>query len=174
MASKLAPQLFWLEWVKKIVWDPFWWVIFMLFVFWAPFLRVWWWLFVPLFLSVQLKTLYLWWMNWDIAYAKTKWKVLEIIPPKEVLTPFKAMEDVFAVVWPTYDRGNWRERWCDGMLDNSPFWLSWEIASIEGQIHFYIRVAESNRTAVETAIYGHYPEIEIKEVSDYTKLVPQN
>ena len=174
MASKLPPQLFWLEWVKKIVWDPFWWLVLMLFIFWVPFLRVWWWLFFPLFLSIQLKTLYLWWLNWDYAYAKTKWKVLEIIPPKEVLTPFKAMEDVFSVVWPIYDLANWRERWCDGELGNGPYWMSWEIVSIEGQIHFYIRVAAQHKSHVETALYGHYPEIEIKEVSDYTKLVPQN
>src|SRR3989344_1577191 len=109
MASKLPAQLFWLEWVKKIIWDPFWWVIFMLFIFWVPFLRVWW---------------------WDFAYAKVKWKILEIIPPKEILTPLKAMEDVFTVAWPIYDRGNWRERWCEGELGNSPYWMSWEIASI--------------------------------------------
>jgi len=174
MASKLPAQLFWLEWVKKIIWDPFWWVIFMLFIFWVPFLRVWWWVFAPLFLSVELKALYLWWLDWDYAYSKIKWKMLEIIPPKEVLTPLKAMEDVFTAVWPIYDTGNWKERWCEGELDNSPFWMSWEIASIEGQIHFYIRVAAQHKTHVETALYGHYPEIEIKEVSDYTKLVPQN
>lgn len=175
MASKLPAQLFWLEWVQKIIWDPFWWVVFMLFIFWVPFLRVWWWLFFPLFLSMQLKTLYLWWVNWDFDYAKVKWKVLEIIPPKEVLTPLKAMEDVFTTIWgPIYDVANWRERWCDGELNNAPYWLSWEIASIEGQIHFYVRVMAQHRTAVETAIYGYYPEIEINEVSDYTKLVPQN
>ena len=174
MASKLPAQLFWLEWVNKIIWDPFWWVIFMLFIFWVPFLRVWWWVFAPLFISMQLKTLYLWWLDWDFAYAKVKWKILEIIPPKEILTPLKAMEDVFTVAWPIYDRGNWRERWCEGELGNSPYWMSWEIASIEGQIHFYIRVAAQFRALVETALYGHYPEIEINEVSDYTKLVPQN
>jgi len=174
MARKLPATLFWLEWVKKTTWTPFWWVFAMLFILWVPFLRVWWWLFLPLFLSIELKTLYLWWMNWDVDYAKIKWKILEIIPPKEVLIPFKAMEDIFTIIWTIWDGANWRERWCDGELDNSPYWMSWEIASIEGQIHFYIRVAAQHRTSVETALYGHYPEIEIKEVSDYTKLVPQN
>jgi len=174
MASKLPPQLFWLEWIKKVVWDSFWWLILLIIVLWIPFLRPWWWFFAPLFLSIQLRTLYLWWIGWDFAYAKSKWLVLEMIPPKEVLTPLKAMEDVFTVVWPIYDKGNWRERWCDGCLDNSPYWMSWEIASIEGNIHFYIRVMSAHRTAVETAIYAHYPEVEIREVQDYTKLVPQN
>ena len=170
----LPPYLFWLDWVKKIIWDSFWWVLLMLFVFWVPFLRVWWWVFFPFFLYIQLKTLYLWWMNWDFAYAKEKWIMLEIIPPKEVLIPFKAMEDVFSTLWPIWDKANFREKWCDGELDNSPYWMSWELVSIEGQIHFYIRVAAQHRTVVESTLYGNYPEIEIKEVSDYTKLVPQN
>src|SRR3989344_3547137 len=97
MALKLPPYLFWVEWVKKIVWDPFWWLVLMLIVFWVPFLRVWWWIFAPFFLSIELRTLYLWWIDWDFAYAKTKWVTLEIVPPKEVLVPLKAMEDVFAV-----------------------------------------------------------------------------
>jgi hypothetical protein len=123
-------------------------------------------------LSSQLRKLYLWWINWDFAYAKMKWKMLEIVPPKEVLVPLKAMEDVFAVVWPIWDGGNWRERWCDGELDNSPFWCSWEIVSLEGRVHFYLRILPHHRTTIETALYAHYPDIEIKEVSDYVNLVP--
>src|SRR3989344_3006976 len=142
---KISPLFFWVKQIDKIIWQPFGWVVLTMIVFWIPFLRVWWWLFVPLFLSLELKPLYLWWLDWDFAYAKTKWKMLEIIPPKEVLTPLKAMEDVFTTIWPIYDMGNWRERWCDGELDNSPYWMSWEIASIEGQIHFYIRVNSAHR-----------------------------
>jgi hypothetical protein len=170
----LPSYLFWLDWVKKIIWDSFWWVFLMLVVFWVPFLRVWWWVFFPFFLSMQLKTLYLWWISWDFAYAKEKWTMLEIIPPKEVLIPFKAMEDVFSIVWPIYDSANFREMWCDGELDNAPYWMSWEMTSIEGKIHFYARVLQQHRSIVESALYAHYPEIEIHEVSDYTKNAPPN
>jgi len=147
----------------------------MLVILFVPFLRVWWWIFFPLFLSIELRVLYIWWMNWDYAYAKKKWATLEIIPPKEVLIPLKAMEDVFTNMWgPLYFPANWRERWCEGELADAPGWMSWEIVSIEGKLHFYIRVLQSYRSTLETSLYGHYPELEIREVSDYTKNVPQN
>jgi hypothetical protein len=138
-------------------------------------LRVWWWVIFPLLLSVELRTLYLWWIAWDFHYANTKWVVLEIVPPKEVLTPIKAMEDVFSAMYgPLYDDPNWREKWCDGVLVDAPGWMSWEIASIEGALHFYARVPASSRGALETALYSHFPELEITEVSDYVKNVPQS
>ena len=59
--------------IKKIIWDPFWWLIVMAFVLWVPFLRVWWWLVAPLVLSMELRILYLWWLEWDVAYADIKW-----------------------------------------------------------------------------------------------------
>lgn len=147
----------------------------MLFILWVPFLRVWWWVFFPLFLSMELRNLYLWWIRWDYYSAKWQWKVLEIIPSREALTPVKAMEDIFAVLWPAhYDRANWRERYCEGELNDAPFWMSWEIVSIEGKIHYYVRLLTQFRDVFETSLYNHYPEIEVREVMDYTKLVPHN
>ena len=169
---KLPTYLFWWEWVQKVIWDPFWWVICFLLILWVPFLRVWWWVFLPLMLQIQLKTLYLWWIDWDYDYAKVKWVVLEVITPKEVLIPIKAMEDVFSVCWPIMDVGNFRERWCDGELANGPYWFSWEIASIEGKVHFYLRFMQQHVSAIEMALYAHYPDIEIHKVPDYVKLVP--
>jgi hypothetical protein len=121
----------------------------------------------------QLKVIYIWWLDWDFDYAtKRKWILLEVVPPKEILIPLKAMEDVFAAIWPLMDVGNFRELWCDGELGNGPYWCSWEIVSIEGAIHFYIRVLQEHRTSVESALFGHYPDAEIFEVPDYVKLVP--
>ncbi len=172
MAIQISSLFFWWEAVKKTVWDPFWWVILFLIILWIPFLRVWWWIFLPLMLQSQLKILYLWWLDWDFDYANQRWSFLEITPPKEVLAPFKAMEDVFSTIWPVWDHPVFREKWCDGMLDYTPGWCSFEIASIEGRIHFYLRCFQQHRLMIETALYAHYPDIEIREVSDYTKLVP--
>jgi hypothetical protein len=174
MPLKLSERFFWWEWVKKMIWDPFGWMILFLIILWVPFLRVWWWVFLPIMLANQLKTLYLWWIGWDFDYAKQKWVVLEVVPPREVLIPIKAMEDVFATVWPIYDGGNFREVWCDGELRWSPYWFSFEMASIEGTIHFYLRFMRQHRNVVEAALYGHYPDIEIHEVEDYVKLIPPN
>jgi len=169
---KLAPYLFWWDWVKKIVWDPFWWVLLFLVILWVPFLRVWWWVFLPVMLWAQLSKLYLWWIGWDFDYAKQKWVFLEIVPLEATLMPLKAMEDIFAAIWPIMDVGNFRERWCDGELANGPYWCSWEIAGIEGKIHFYLRCLQQHRGSIEAALYGHYPDIEIHEAQDYVKLVP--
>ena len=144
-------------------------------VFWLPFLRPWWWLFLPLLLSMELKKLYLWWIRWDFNYSKKQWKVLEIVSPKELLTPLKAMEDVFTVIWPTiYDMPTWRERWCEGILNYAPNWMSFEISSIEGKIHFYMRIDANHKLSLESALFSHYPDLEIHEVSDYTRDVPRN
>ncbi|OGZ63929.1 MAG: hypothetical protein A3A98_03125 [Candidatus Staskawiczbacteria bacterium RIFCSPLOWO2_01_FULL_40_39] len=172
---KLSVLFFWLKPVKKVILEPFGWAILMIIVFTVPFLRVWWWIFAPLFLSIELRALYLWWIAWDYGYAKTKWVMLEILPPKQILVPLKAMEDVFAVMWgPLYNQANWRERWCEGALDNAPGWMSWEIVSIEGKLHFYLRITAEGRSSLETILYSHYPEMEINEVPDYTRNVPKN
>ncbi len=52
-----------------------------------------------------------------------------------------------------------------------PHYGSLEIASIEGVIHFYIRVQRKFRTIMESNFYAQYPEIEIVEAEDYTKLI---
>ena len=81
----LPKYLFWWEWVRKIIWDPFWWLILFAIILWVPFLRVWWWVVFPWMLMAQLKTVYIWWLNWDFDYAtKRKWVVLEVVPPKEI------------------------------------------------------------------------------------------
>jgi len=172
LAILLIPNYFFWETIRKAVWEPFWWLILLLIILWIPFLRMWWWLFLPIMLMNQLKKLYLWWIGWDYDYQKQKWVLLEITPLSEMSTPLKAMEDVFSSIWPIVDVGNFREVWCDGELNNGPFWCSWEIASIEGKIHFYVRVLEQHRPSIESALYGQYPDIEIKEVPDYVNLVP--
>lgn len=127
---------------------------------------------MPWMLQSQLKIVYRWWINWDYDYAKQRWVLLEVIPLAEMLMPLKAMEDVFTAIWPLYDGANFREQWCDGELDNGPYWCSWEIASIEGKVHYYLRFLQQHRTSIESTLYGHYPDIEIREATDYVKLVP--
>jgi hypothetical protein len=164
----------WLEGPQKIVWTPFWWIILIAVLFSIPGFWIWWWLFVPFILMVRLQSLYLWWLGWDFWYGKQKWAVLEVVPPKEILAPLTAMEDVFSVVWTLGDRANWREVWCEGELPKFPYWFSWEIVSVEGKVHFYLRFLAEHRHLIESILYSHYPEIEITKVQDYTKNIPQN
>ncbi len=172
----MAKGYFWWLWpIRRIILRPFWWAIVLIVVFSVPLIRMWWWLITPIVLMFPLKTFYFWWIRWDFWYpTKNKWLMLEIVPPREILTPFKAMEDVFSVIWTIYDDANWREKWCEGELPLAPYWFSLEIASIEGTIHFYIRCLDVHRHIIESVLYSHYPEVEITEVPDYTRNVPQN
>ncbi len=130
---------------------------------------------MPFIFSGQLKKLYLWWIAWDFGYPKEQWVVLEIIPPREVLTPIKAMEDVFAVMFsPLSDVAKFREIWCEGELPDCPYWMSFELMSLEGQIHFLARVNTKHRKMLETTLYSHYPELEIQEIPDPAKNFPKN
>ncbi len=171
---KLEDFFFWLEAPYKVIWLPLWWLILSTIVFFIPGVRLWWWLIVPLILAAALKDYYLWWIGWDHWYSQLKWVTLELIPPKEMLAPLSAMEDIFSLVWGIFDKPNFREKWVEGELPLGPFWCSWEIASIEGKIHFYVRCLTNHRHIIESAIYSYYPEVEIKQVADYTKNVPQN
>ncbi len=171
---KLADYFWWLVPVKTIILEPFWWLIVLIFVFSLPVLRVWWWFFTPIILFFPLRTFYLWWLRWDKWYQEQNWTMLKVKPPREILTPFKAMEDVFTTIWCIYDEPNWREIWCEGEFTLGAFWTSWEIVSNEGNVSFYIRCLDEHRHLIESVIYSHYAEAEIEELPDYTEVVPKN
>jgi hypothetical protein len=135
------------------------------------FLKDWWWLILPF---VLIKPFLYFWLFWrQEAWGKSiKSIVLEIKMPKEILKPIKAMEQVFSAFWGcNYDPADWWEKWIEGK-DLPSFSL--EIASIDGEPHFFIRIQEGRRNAVESAIYSQYPDAEISVVEDYAKMVPQD
>jgi hypothetical protein len=140
-----------------------------------PIIKNWWWVFLPIVLWFLVKFFYFWWIRWEVWYPKFKWILLEIKLPKEILKPFKAMEDVFSLLWGIYDSPNWRAKWCEGVLPiGGGLWFSFEIVSLGGEIHFYMRIPADFRNTAESTLYAHYPEAEISVVEDYTKNVPKN
>ena len=138
-------------------------------------LKNWWWFFLPIILAPVFSFFYLYWLRWEVWYPKFKWVILEIKPPAEILKPFRAMEDIFSLLWGIYDGPNWRERWCEGEIPlGGGLWFSFEIASFGGDIHFYARVPDGFQGTLEAAIYSQYPDVEISYVEDYTQKVPQD
>jgi hypothetical protein len=137
-------------------------------------LKNWWWFFLPVILYFPARLLYLWWVRWEVWYKKGKWILIEVTPPREILKPFRAMENIFSIMWGVYDSANWRERNCEGQLANGPYWFSCEIASLGGEIHFFIRILTEWRDVAESTIYSQYPDAEIRVVDDYTQNVPQD
>ena len=138
-------------------------------IFWQIF-SVWWWLPLPFILFPKLKFIYEWYIN-DIYWSKANWTVLEVKIAKEIDRPLKAMEQVIANFWTLYDPADFKERWFEGKYLLN---FSLEIASIDGKIHFFIYLPGAMRKAFESAIYSQYPEVEIEQVMDYTRLVPQD
>jgi len=131
----------------------------------------WWWFPLPFILWKPFLFLYHWWRV-DCFLSKQKWVMFEIRLPKEVLKPIRAMEFVMASIHGViFHPPDWWEKWIDGQIQLS---INFEIVSLGGEPHFFVRIPVSYRDGVESAIYSQYPEAEIKEVDDYTKYVPQN
>jgi len=80
------------------------------------------------------------------------------------------MEAVLNTIHNTYE-GSRIEKYWNGFLKA---WFSFEIASIGGRIHFFIRTPKFFRNLIEAQIYSQYPEVEIIEADDYTKILPDN
>lgn len=113
---------------------------------------------------------YVWWQVW-VRYINSsfinsiKWVMLEVKLPRDVYKSPLAMEVVLNALYQTGGTGdNYAKFWL-GKLRN---WFSLEIASIEGEVHFFIRTNAQFKNSIEAAIYSQYPGIEIHEVDDYT------
>ncbi len=139
--------------------------------------KTWWWVLPPFYLYSNLRELYLYWANWEFWFPATKWITLEIIPPRNLSKTFKSMEDVFGGLWGNlYIPANWREFWLEGSPGGygGPYWMTLDICSFGGDIHFYAKMPAGTRDNFETTFYSQYPDCEIFEVPDYTNRVPKN
>ena len=124
------------------------------FILWRPFLFVWRWWRINVWLSHKTFIL------------------LEIKIPEEVLKPIRAMETVLdGLRQILYQPPDWWEKWIEGQVDLS---YGLEIASLGGEPHFFVRIPQELRDSVESTIYSQYPEAEITQAEDYTKTVPSD
>lgn len=113
---------------------------------------------------------YIWWPIWvgyvqSKNFLKIKYAVFEIRLPKETFKSPKAMELLLHALHNTSD-GSFMKQYWGG--ETRP-WYSLEIASIEGQIKFYIWGEEQRKTGLMSALYAQFPGIEVHQVEDYTK-----
>ncbi|EKE19779.1 MAG: hypothetical protein ACD_8C00107G0006 [uncultured bacterium] len=103
---------------------------------------------------------------WDSA----DWVLLELIPPKNIEKSPKPMEALFAGFAGVEKSFNTFEIYKDGAFTD---YMSLEIVSDQGTVHFYIRTMIKYRHIVEAHLYAQYPDVEILEVSDYVDDVPK-
>jgi hypothetical protein len=132
----------------------------------------WWWLILPFFLEKHFAYFWLFWRT-ELWFQRIfKPVMIEVRLPKEMLKPLKAMEVVMTSIHgAVYNPPDWWEAYIDGQPQTG---VSFDIVSVGGQIHFYIRFHADYRDQIEAAIWGQYPLAEIIEVPDYTKQVPMD
>ncbi|MBL7045106.1 MAG: hypothetical protein ISR98_00695 [Parcubacteria group bacterium] len=122
---------------------------------------------VPLFL------LYFFWFFW-VLYVRAKffknqeYVVLEVKLPREILKSPLAMESVFMGIHQGVGESTWFDKYWLGKTRTS---FSFEIVSIEGEIKFFIWTRAFWRDVVEAQIYAQYPEVEVVEADDYTRMI---
>lgn len=115
------------------------------------------------------------WQTW-MYYINNKylagldWVLLEINIPEQVEVTPKAMEQVMTGLHGIYKGPNLLEKYIQGML---PRFFSLEIVGINGDVHFFIRTETQFRNLVESQVYAQYPDAEISEAEDYSKLTPK-
>lgn len=102
--------------------------------------------------------------------ARVAWELLEVRIPREIERGPRAMEQLFAALHSTRNApSKWVEMYWEGEMT---LWYSFEIVSISGEIHFYIRTPRRFRDILEANLYAYYPDIEIALAKDYIDRMP--
>ncbi|KKS82955.1 MAG: hypothetical protein UV58_C0003G0029 [Candidatus Wolfebacteria bacterium GW2011_GWC1_43_10] len=113
------------------------------------------------------------WIAWrqELFKSNVKHVLLEIHIPREIRKNPKAMEQVLTQI---HSLGNYpndiKEYNWDGEIT---LWHSFELVSLGGEIHFYIRTPRKYQDIVEAAFFSYYPDVEITEAEDYLNKIPE-
>lgn len=99
---------------------------------------------------------------------KIDWVMLEIKLPREIMKSPLAAETALSAL---LQGGGIATRFNRDFQGKLPVFSSVEVASIEGILHFYVRIERRFQPIVEANFYAQYPGIEIVEADDYTKRI---
>ncbi len=111
-------------------------------------------------------------MLWRLYYTeirhqyihKQEWIFLQIKVPRENMVSTMAVENIFAQLHALHASKTFVEKYVEG---HDQLWYSLELVSLGGKISFIMRVPKNTKNLVEAAFYAHYPQAEIKIISDY-------
>ncbi len=98
-----------------------------------------------------------------------KFILLAIDVPRNNTQSLMAVENMITYLAGGHGSYTLIEKWWDGKFQLG---FSLEIISVGGYIQFLIHTPAQFRNFVETGIYSQYPDAEIYEVEDYTKMAP--
>ncbi len=113
------------------------------------------------------------WREWivfrrsDFIFSQ-KYVLLEIKPPRSHSKTPLAMETVLSGLHLSPGESTWYSRLIQGKV--RPWW-SLEMASIDGQVKFFIWTREAFRRNIESNIYAQYPGVQITEAPDYARSI---
>ena len=103
--------------------------------------------------------------------AAQQYILLEIKPPRNLVKTPLAMEAFLSSIHLSPGEGTWYVRYIKGSM--RPWW-SLEIASFEGQVHFFIWTRANFRRIIESQMYAQYPGVQVVEAPDYTRSISAN
>lgn len=123
-----------------------------------------WFIIFPIVFYILFKSL---WMRYitDVYWGMHDYMIIELIPPREIEKSPKVMESVFLGFAGLINSANAYEEFVLGKF--IPY-VSMEIVSTEGSVHFYMWLPRAARSLVESHFFAQYPDMEIHEADDYT------
>ncbi|MFA5995355.1 MAG: hypothetical protein WCW27_03055 [Patescibacteria group bacterium] len=120
--------------------------------------------FIPLMMRLA-------WKGW-IFWIQEKFKhhiphtLYRVEVPQNNEQSMKAVEQIFAQIYGTYNVPDWWERWWQGFVQEE---FALEIVSDDGYITYYVRTPTYYKEIMQAAFYSHYPDAILTEVEDYAK-----
>lgn len=123
-------------------------------------------LWLPLLLSYWATHQFILWRRlfW---HGTQQYVLLEIKVPRTIHKSPSAMDAFFSTIHMGPGETTWMKRL---LLGRARYWTSFEIASFGGDVHLFMRTRVGYRRLLENALYAQYPEVEIIEATDYSRL----
>lgn len=118
---------------------------------------------LPIGLIIGAWKIWIWYVQ-SLFLAGRKPVLLEMKIPRDISKSPRAMEVALTNFWLAAGETTFLDRGWKGQV--RPY-FALEIASFGGDVHFYIWCWSAQRSFIEQAIYGQYPEVELYEVEDY-------
>lgn len=136
--------------------------------FWQILSQIWW-IVLPVAFYYLFKPLWEDFVesNW---LGSLEWTMIEVIPPKDLERGPKPMESIFVALTGVVVTFNCFDEFLIGKRTDR---FSFELVSLGGEVHYFIRVQKKLRHLVENQIYAQYPGAEVFEVEDYMKKFPK-
>ncbi|MCL5006835.1 MAG: hypothetical protein M1153_01670 [Patescibacteria group bacterium] len=129
--------------------------------------------FLLIFLILGGAVFYDWFIHKKIRgyINRIKWVTLQVHVPSANFKSAKSMEQVFVSLHGTYSFGiKPIEVYKEGKIED---WLSCEMVGDGNGVRFYVTAPAKYRNLIESSFFSQYPDVEIEQVEDYTKDLPE-